>query len=146
MTDDERQRFYQIPFMRLLGIDRAYSEGGRARLIVDTRRELENPMQAMHGGVVATLVDVVMASAAVSRIRFVRTAVTLNLNISYLRPGNGRLIADGEVVSGDDDVVHCKATVTDARGQAVAHSHGSFRYLQLPARASVPHQPTGARP
>lgn len=136
MNFDESQRFYQVPFMQLLGIDRAFSEGGKARLVVDSRSELENPMRSLHGGVVATLLDVVMASAAVSHIQFSRTAVTLNLNINYLRPGNGRLFADGEVISGDDEVVYCKALVTDEQGQIVAHSHGSFRYLQLPGHAT----------
>lgn len=131
---DNSQRFYEVPFMGLLGIDRAFSKGGKAQLVVAARRDLENPMRAMHGGVVATLLDVVMASAAVSRIDFSRTAVTLNMNISYLRPGHGRLVADGEVVMDGDEVVHCKACVTDEDGHIVARSQGSFRYLPIPER------------
>lgn len=128
---DERQRFYTVPFMQLLEIDREFSVDGRARLVVEGRRELENPIRAMHGGVVATLLDVVMASAAVSRVDFQRTAVTLNMNISYLNPGRGRLVADGEVVTVDGDVVYCEARVMDAQGTLVARSQGSFRYLDL---------------
>ncbi|MEJ8845846.1 PaaI family thioesterase [Variovorax rhizosphaerae] len=128
---DPRQAFSAVPFMHLLGVKREFSQGGRARLTVDTRPELENYIHAMHGGVVATLVDVVMASAAVSRIDFAKTAVTLTMNTSYLQPGRGRLTADGEVISVDDDgdVVQCQARVTDAQGAVVAHSIGSFRYL-----------------
>ena len=125
------EAFAALPFMALLGVRREFSSGGRARLVVDTRPELENPTRALHGGVVATLVDVVMASAAVSRVDFAKTAVTLTLNTSYLRPGLGRLTADGEVLSVDEDgdVVQCQARVTDAQGAVVAHSIGSFRYL-----------------
>jgi acyl-CoA thioesterase len=126
------QPFAAVPFMHLLGVRREFSEGGRARLVVDTRPELENYIHAMHGGVVATLVDVVMASAAVSKIGFAKTAVTLTLNTSYLQPGRGRLTADGEVISvdADGDVVQCQASVADEQGRIVARSTGSFRYLE----------------
>lgn len=136
MDAAESMRFYNaVPFMQLLGIRREFSEGGRARLVVEPRRELENPIRAMHGGVVATLLDVVMASAAVSRIDFARTAVTLDMNISYLQPGRGRLTADGEVLAVDagGDIVQCRAEVRDDEGRCVARSMGSFRYLPLPS-------------
>ena len=136
MTPEESLRFYNaVPFNELLGIRREFSEGGRARLVVEPRRELENPIRAIHGGVVATLLDVVMASAAVSQIAFARTAVTLDMNISYLQPGRGRLTADGEVlaVDADGDIVQCRAEVRDDQGQCVARAMGSFRYLPLPA-------------
>jgi uncharacterized protein (TIGR00369 family) len=133
MTDIDRefarQAFSRVPFMQLLGVRREFSHEGRARLVVDARPELENPIHAMHGGVVATLVDVVMASAAVSKIGFTRTAVTLNLNTSYLQPGRGRLTADGEVLDICDEVVQCQAIVTDESGRVVARAVGSFRYL-----------------
>ena len=133
MTDvaDRHQAFKRVPFMHLLGVRREYSKDGRARLVVDARPELQNLIGAMHGGVVATLVDVVMASAAVSKIDFTRTAVTLNLNTSYLQPGRGRLVADGELLDSDDEVALCRATVTDEGGAVVARATGSFRYLDL---------------
>lgn len=136
--DDPREAFARNPFMQLLGVRRAYSRAGRARLVVEARHELTNPIHAMHGGVVATLVDVVMASAAVSRIDFARTAVTLNLNTSYLQPGHGRLTADGEVVHASEDIAQCCAVVTDERGNTVARATASFRYMahrQAPRKA-----------
>ena len=132
---DRQQAFARGPFMKLLGVRREFSQGGRARLVVDARPELENLIHAMHGGVVATLVDVVMASAAVSKIDFMRTAVTLNLNTSFHEPGRGRLTADGEVVQHDASVAWCRASVTDAAGRVVARAQGSFRYLPLPQAA-----------
>jgi acyl-CoA thioesterase len=123
------QAFARMPFMQLLGVRREFSHAGRARLVVDARPELENPSHAMHGGVVATLVDVVMASAAVSKTGFTRTAVTLNLNTAYLQPGRGRLTADGEVLDTCGDVVQCQAIVTDEGGHTVARAIGSFKYL-----------------
>ena len=131
-ADNPRAMFGQVPFMQLLDVRREFSEGGRARLVVDERPEIGNVIGAVHGGVVATLLDVVMASAAVSKFNFDRTAVTLNLATSFLEPGRGRLTADGEVVSHDESVAWCRAAVTDARGHTIAQAQGSFRYLPLP--------------
>jgi acyl-coenzyme A thioesterase PaaI-like protein len=74
-----------------------------------------------------------MASAAVSRIDFKRTAVTLNLDTTFIEPGHGRLTADGEVIHIDEKMAWCKASVLDAHGRLIASAQGSFRYLPLPA-------------
>jgi len=124
-----RQTFAGVPFTRLLGMRRNFSEGGRAQLVIDARPEFENVIGAMHGGIVATLLDVAMASAAVSKVDFEMTAVTLSMNSTFVRPGHGRLTADGEVLSVDDGVVLCQAVVLDEGGHVVARAIGSFRYL-----------------
>jgi uncharacterized protein (TIGR00369 family) len=130
---DPRTVFGQVPFMQLLDVRREFSEGGRARLVIDERPEIGNVIGGVHGGVVITLLDVVMASAAVSQVAFTRTAVTLDLATSFLEPGRGRLTADGEVVTHDESVAWCRAAVTDAAGRTIAQAQGTFRYLPLPS-------------
>jgi uncharacterized protein (TIGR00369 family) len=142
VADDPRQMFGQVPFMRVLGARREFSQGGRARLVLDERAELGNVIGAVHGGVLVTLLDVAMASAAVSLFDFTRTAVTLNLNTSFLEPARGRLTADGEVVQHDEGVAWCRASITDERGRPVAQAQGSFRYLPLPQASSPSDQET----
>jgi uncharacterized protein (TIGR00369 family) len=132
-VEARRHAYARVPFTRLLGVRREFSEGGRARLVVDARRELENVIGAMHGGIVATLLDVAMASAAVSKVDFALTAVTLSMNSTFIRPGHGRLTADGELLAIDDAVALCQASVTDEGGRLVARAIGSFRYLPHPS-------------
>jgi len=129
---DRRQLFGLVPFTRLLEARREFAEAGRARVAIDARPELGNVIGAVHGGVLVTLLDVVMASAAVSLFDFARTAVTLDLHTSFLEPGRGRLNADGEVLHHDDSVAWCSATVRDDSGRLVAQAQGAFRYLPLP--------------
>jgi uncharacterized protein (TIGR00369 family) len=124
-----RNAFAGVPFTRLLGMRREFSDGGHARLIVDARPDLENVIGSMHGGIVATLLDVAMASAAVSKVDFEMTAVTLSMNSTFIRPGRGRLTADGDVLAVDDAVALCQASVIDEGGSLVARAIGSFRYL-----------------
>ena len=129
---DRRNAFQRVPFMALLGMEREFAQDGRARLAMEPRPELGNVIGAMHGGVLLTMLDVAMASAAVSRHDFRLTAVTLNLDSSFVGPGRGRLTADGEVLDDDGSVALCSASVTDAEGRLVAQALGSFRYLPLP--------------
>ncbi|MEZ5647057.1 MAG: PaaI family thioesterase [Burkholderiaceae bacterium] len=135
LAEARRNAYARVAFTRSLGVQRAYSRDGRARLTVEGRPELENVIQAIHGGVVLTLLDVVMASASVSLVDFTMTAVTLNLNTSFLRPGRGRLVADGEVLETLDGVILCQGEVRDASGEVVARGLGTFRYLPLPEGA-----------
>jgi uncharacterized protein (TIGR00369 family) len=129
VAEQRRQAFSTVPFTRLLGVRREFSQGGRARFVLDAQPEHHNMIGAVHGGVVTTLLDVAMASAAVSKIDFAMTAVTLSMNSSFLHPGRGRLVADGEVLAVDDGIAACRARVVDATGRLVAQAQGSFRYL-----------------
>jgi len=132
VSEDPRQVFAKVPFMQALGVQRDFSEGGKARLSLDPKPEHGNVIGAVHGGIVVTLLDVAMASAAVSAVDFLKTVVTLNLDTCFVEPGRGHLVADGEVVRSDDTVVWCRARVTDAEGRLVAKAQGSFRYLPRP--------------
>jgi uncharacterized protein (TIGR00369 family) len=130
VADDARRAFANIPFTRLLGVRREFSEGGRARMVLDPGTDFGNAVGAVHGGVVLTLLDVAMASAAVSQRDFECTAVTLNISSSFIEPGRGTLSADGEVLRHDQDIAFCRATVTDQGGRLVAHAIGTFRYIR----------------
>lgn len=132
-----RQLFDRVPFIRLLGLRRVFSEAGKARLELPPRDELGNVIGAVHGGAVFTLLDVVMASAAVSWHDFRCTAVTLNITSSYLAPGRGLLTAEGELLREADGIAWCEARVTDEDGHPVASAQGSFRYLPLPGGPSA---------
>jgi len=131
-VDDPRQVFARVPFMNMLQMRRDHSQGGKARMSIDARAELGNVIGALHGGVVVTLMDVAMASAAVSHVDFSRTAVSLTLTTSFLAPGTGTLTCDGELLSSDGQVAYCSAIVRDEAGRTAATGQGSFRYLPLP--------------
>ena len=121
--------FSAVPFTRLIGLEREYSHAGRSRFILEDKPELQNMLQSTHGGVLTTLLDVAMASAAVSHVNFTMTAVTLGFNCQFLRPGRGRLAAEGELLDAANGFAQCRAQVLDSERRVVAEAHGSFRYL-----------------
>jgi len=126
---DRRNAFERVAFTRMLGVRRELAEGGRSRLVLDAGPDLHNPVGSVHGGVVATLLDVAMASAALSHVDFEKTAITLNMNVSYLHPGHGHLVTHGHVIGVEDGIAACRARVVDEAGRLVAQAHGSFRYV-----------------
>jgi uncharacterized protein (TIGR00369 family) len=65
---------------------------GRSRVVLDARDEHLNPHGAVHGGVLATMIDVAMGTAISSSGG--QAPVTVSLTVTYLEPGHpGRLTA-----------------------------------------------------
>lgn len=123
--------FDRVPFLKLLGARREVSEGGFARLALQVKPELTNLFEAAHGGVIMSLLDTAMASAAVSSVNFESSAVTLNLSVSFLQPGRGRLLIEGQRTGGGRSVCFCEGKVMDEQGQVLAHAVGSFKFKRL---------------
>jgi uncharacterized protein (TIGR00369 family) len=90
-----------------------------------------------HGGVTMTLLDVTMAhaarsadvSAAAPPGTLGRGVITVEMKTTFMRPGVGRLIARGRVLSRTITLAFCEASLFDEAGVLVAHATGSFKYL-----------------
>jgi len=69
---------------------------GEAEVVVDAGAKHLNPNGTVHGGVLATMLDVAMAAAAATA--GAESPVTVALTVTYLEPGQpGRLIARAKV-------------------------------------------------
>jgi uncharacterized protein (TIGR00369 family) len=114
-------------FRDLLGMDGPTTAEGRARVAVRADKRHVNPSGAVHGGVIATLVDIAMSAAVQSMSRDDETPVTIEMKVNYLEPGHpGLLVAvadvrkrgrrftvvHAEVVQEDDDEVVAVAVGT----------------------------------
>lgn len=110
------------PFRRLLGIDVERSDGGEATIVIaDTAPDLLQSRGIMHGGVAATLVDVGCGEALRSVLEPGEVISTIDLNVSYVRPGRaGRIEARGRVLRRGRRVAFCVTDVLDADGELVA--------------------------
>jgi uncharacterized protein (TIGR00369 family) len=117
----------KIPFLDLLGARAEGREKGRAVISLQMHDELRNSWGFAHGGVVVTLLDVCMGSAAVTVDPEAAGIVTVELSVSFLRSANGHLRAEGRVLRGGRSIVHCEGEVRDADGELVAKALGTFR-------------------
>lgn len=127
---DTSTLFARVPFNRLLGLQREFCEAGQARMVLETRDELTNNFAATHGGVIMTMLDVAMSSAALSKSGFQQAVVTIDMSTSFIKPGRGRLVAHGTVVGGGRSVCFCEARIEDEAGDLVAKAMGTFKYVQ----------------
>jgi uncharacterized protein (TIGR00369 family) len=131
-----------IPFVEALGMQLWRFEGGVAEISLDVQPTMLNSWQVAHGGVVMTLLDVVMAHAA----RSVREdgqgsapgIVTVEMKTSFMRPAEGRLVATGSLLHGTSRMAFCEGSVRDAGGALCAHATGTFKYLRDLRRGAAP--------
>jgi len=71
-------------------------DDGTSRVVVDAGDEHLNPHGSVHGGVLATMIDVAMGTAVTSSGG--QSPVTVSLTVTYLEPGRpGRLEAMAQV-------------------------------------------------
>ncbi|WP_224247963.1 PaaI family thioesterase [Hyalangium gracile] len=73
----------------LVGMEVLEVEGGKARVRLPVGEAVQNMGGALHGGAVATLVDVVGTLAIMSADRDMRPGVSTDLNVSWFSPAPG---------------------------------------------------------
>ncbi len=109
-----------------LGVRAETADDGRARLEFEAERRHLNPAGTVHGGVLATLVDTAMGSAARSRTDDGEVPATSQLTIAYLTAAHeGLMIVTAEVRKQGDHLLLCDANV-DQNGKTVVHAVATF--------------------
>ncbi len=139
MTDSTLSFGVEIPFVNLLGFELTLFEGGRSEVRLPPKLEHLNSFAVTHGGVLMTLLDVTMASAARSVCPELGV-VTIEMKTSFMRPAmqsdHGPLVAKGELMHRTATMAFTQATVYDGRGHACAYATGTFKYLKRLATGS----------
>ena len=123
-----------IPFVEALGFELVRLGAGEAEIAVDLRPDQLNSWSVAHGGLLMTLLDVALAHAARSRGVGVadmdRGVVTIEMKTSFMRPGEGRLVATGRLLERTTTMAFCEGSVHNEAGQLCAHATGSFKFLK----------------
>lgn len=114
------------PFADTVGIVGPTSGDGKARAQLEVQDRHLNPAGAVHGGVMATLVDVAMGAAVRSMIGDGDTAATTQLTLAYLRPGRpGTLSVHAHVGKQGEHILVCAAEV-EQDGQQLIEALATF--------------------
>lgn len=95
-----------------------------------------NPLGVVHGGVLTTLLDTVMACAVHTKLPAGDSYTTLDLNVSFVRAvslQSGRVCAVGEVIHLGRRTATAKAELVDAQGRLCAHSTTTCMILRAEA-------------
>ena len=125
-----------IPFVEQLGFQLLRMEGGEAEIALALGESHLNSWSVAHGGVLMTLLDVAMAHAARSDGGPEGPGVvTVEMKTSFMRPGEGKLLAKGKLLHRSTTMAFCEGSVLDEHGKLCAHATGTFKYLRaLPSR------------
>ena len=120
----------RIPFVEQLGLELVACADGASELHVDLAEAHLNSWAVAHGGVLMTMLDVAMATAARSMNLEGPGCATIEMKTSFLRPGEGRLQALGKLLHRTATMAFCEASVFNDQGQLCAHATGTFKYLR----------------
>ena len=107
-----RRKLERQHFMHLIGADLTVITPGRVEAELALQQQHQQQRGFAHGGLVATLADLVAGFAAVTLIPDTHGLVTADLRVSYLHPGVGqRLRAIGWVLKAGRRLHFCEAEV-----------------------------------
>ena len=132
----------RIPFHQTVGIEVHQSNLEHTEVHLPMRPDLVgNPaQQILHGGVTATILDMVggltaFAGVIATRekwpqevlIRRIKTLGTIDMRVDYLRPGRGeKFIATSKVIRAGNKVAVCRMELHNEKGSHIAFGTGTY--------------------
>jgi uncharacterized protein (TIGR00369 family) len=131
-----RQTFLVTPLHRLLGLRFLPTDDGSVVVEMPVREQAFNQTGNLHGGAIATLIDVACGSTAARASSFVpgeNTLVTADLHVRYLgRPKGDVVRAEAEVMRAGRQLVVVECRVVDPLGNVIAYA--DFSAMVVPLR------------
>ncbi|MGE5290581.1 MAG: PaaI family thioesterase [Micromonosporaceae bacterium] len=145
--DQMRAILHQTPLQALLGIEIVELGAAHSILSMPVREQAFNSTGNLHGGAIATLIDVAAGTAAALGSGFQpgkQSLVTADLHVRYLGRPHGDLVsARAEVLKAGRQLIVVGCAVTDSEDRLIASADFSMMIVALRA----PLRPTpGATP
>lgn len=118
-----KRGFAANPFHRYLGLELEAQHDGYCRIVLTPNEHTPGGVAgSVHGGILATLVDVATLGAVASAIGpHERMNGTAELNISYLRPAlSKRVVAEGRLLKKGRTLAVVDVDISDGQGRLFA--------------------------
>ena len=122
------------PIAGLMQFELAAADPGRVVFTCRPDESAYNPIGAIHGGLVCTLLDSVLGCAMHSMLPKGRGYTSVEIKVNYLKPvrlSSGLLTAIGTVVKSGARVGFTEGSVTDASGAVVATASSTLLVFDL---------------
>lgn len=119
-----------VPFINELGVEFISAADGRAVVALDIAPWHLNSWAMAHGGVLMSLLDVVMAVASRSLDANAGGGITVEMKTSFLQPAHAgtRLIASGHAFHRSGSMAFCDGEVRDTGDRLIAKGMGTFKF------------------
>jgi uncharacterized protein (TIGR00369 family) len=120
----------RIPFTEHLGVRLVESNREHALVTLTKRPELLNSWGATHGGVIMTMLDLVMSWAVRGHYGVAGGVLTVDLSVGFMKASMGdKVTAEGRVLHGGKSTAFCEAEARDDKGALLAKAIGTFKLL-----------------
>src|SRR5688572_11905423 len=132
MTSLEFTREYQkkIPFIQHLRIQTEALGEGTARLSMPIEPHLTNSLGTAHGGVIMSLLDVALCTAARTLHADSMGVITIDLSASFIGAASGaRLFADARVLKDGRSMSFVESEAKNEDGSLVAKAIATVRVI-----------------
>ncbi len=129
-----RERTQANRFWRHLGVEVEDARPGWVRLALQVRDDLCNaPGAPLHGGVLASLVDMAVGGALATLRPAAAGGVdqtTLDLNVSFIGAvRRGQVFAEGRILRHGRTITFGECTITDGEGRLLAAGRATYMVL-----------------
>lgn len=130
-VDFAREYQKKIPFVSHLKILTETLGQGTASLSLPVESHLTNSLGSVHGGVIMSLLDVALCTAARTLHPESIGVITINLSTSFIGAGSGsKLLADARVMKDGKSMSFVEAEAKNADGSLVAKAVATVRVLK----------------
>lgn len=110
---------------------RVDADRGEIEVSFEAREEFANPLGVVQGGFLAAMLDDALAEAVATTLEPDQFAVTLDLNVSFLRPAApGRLTGTGRVLHRGGSIAFLAGDLRDAAGTVLATATATARIIR----------------
>lgn len=136
-TDVKFTRDYQkkIPFVSHLGLVTEALGEGTARLSMALPEHFTNSLGTAHGGVIMSLLDVALCTAARTLHPDSIGVVTIDMSTSFIGGGSGdRLVAEARVLRDGRSMTFVEGEARNADGSLVAKAIGTVKVRRREAK------------
>lgn len=135
MSDDvpagflDNPTLYQGTYLEFLGFRLVAWKEGFTKIEMLVREEHRNTVGYLHGGVIASLLDIAGAVAGSYGVSEQFVSVTINLNCNYMAPHtSGTVIAEGELVRTTTSLFFAQAKLFDPESNRLcATATGTYK-------------------
>jgi uncharacterized protein (TIGR00369 family) len=123
------------PVMELVDFRLTEIAEGRVAMMLDPAEYQYNPLGAVHGGIIATVLDSVLGCAVHSTLPRGRGYTTLEIKVNYLRAltaATGPVRAEGRILHGGRQTAMAEADLRDGANRLYAHATTTCILFDLP--------------
>jgi len=124
---DYDQAFGTFFLARLLGLEISYPDADTCAVEMEIRDFMFNPQGTLHGGVIATMLDISMGHLLKNT---VGPGMTLEMKTQYLRPArSGKVRAEGRFLKKGKSINYVETRLYDAERSLLAVANSTWQLL-----------------